>query len=224
MKRLSFFGPRDALSEAVMKQFSAGGVDCRQVEPHEVDFLDKAALSGLVTSQNPDVVVVYPSWRGRGSFLDSSTADWEAMLTANVEAVTYLLQVSRQHLLTRGQGHLLVLSHLSALSPMRGLSLLATGHAALKVLVKMLALELAPHDVPVHGVAVGPEYEGLGLGSSALKRLREDRPAAQRAYQSAAELCELLVSHHLLSLTGQTLAADDGFLLTKRSGESPYAD
>ena len=137
--------------------------------------------------------------------------------------VTYLLQAAGKYFRTKKSGRVIVLSHVSALAPLRGLSLLGTTLSAVSALVKMLALELAPN-VTVNSVALGPLLEGLELSESSAQRLRGDTPLEHDTLSAAAEVCLFLSSEAGRHLTGQTLPVEGGFLLTRGSGISPYAD
>lgn len=222
-RTLLFFGSEDAISEGVVRGFSEQGFVVRQVTGREVDFLDPAQLEHVLGAESPEVVVVYPSWRGHGSFLESTTTEWESSLAQNVEAVTYSLQAAAQQLeyLNKG-GRIIVLSHVASLEPFQGLSILGTTLAAVKVLVKMLALELAPHNITVNAVAMGPGLEGLS--QTAQDRLAADTPFGAETRASLVNLCLFLASEGARHITGQTLNVDGGFLLTRGAGVSPYAE
>lgn len=222
-RTLLFFGSQDALAASVTQHFAEHGFVVEQVTQQDADFLDPTQLERVLSTKNPDVVVVRPSWQGRGSFLESTTREWESALGQNVEAVTYLLQASAQRLEGLGRGgRVIVLSHVAALAPFHGLSLLGTTLAAVTVLVKMLALELAPHQVTVNAVAAGPELEGLSQASRS--RLAADTPLGTDTRSSLASLCLFLASAGAQHITGQTLSVDGGFLLTRGTGLSPYAE
>jgi len=114
-----------------------------------------------------------------------------------------------------------VLSHVAALAPLRGLSLLGTTLSAVSALVKMLALELAPYTT-VNAVALGPLAQGLELSDAAVDKLKEDTPFEQDPLTTAADVCLFLASEAGRHITGQTLPVEGGFLLTRGSGVSPY--
>lgn len=98
---------------------------------------------------------------------------------------------------------------------------MGTTLSAVTVLVKMLALELAP-DVTVNSVAVGPLAAGLKLPDEAVARLVRDTPLGE-GFEAVAEVCLFLASEAARHLTGQTLPVEGGFLLTRGDGVSPYA-
>ena len=221
-RNLIFFGPTDALSEVVINHFAKHGYLVEETTAQEIDFLDPVKLEDFLNTVTPDVVMIYPSWQGRGAFLESTTEQWETAMSQNIEAVTYLLQASAKRLGALGRGgRIIVLSHVAALTPFNGLSILGTTLAAVKALIKMLAVELAPHGVTVNSVAAGPLLEGLPQTSQ--QRLRDDTPLGGDANASLASLCLFLVSGGADHLTGQTLSVEGGFLLTRGPGVSPYA-
>ena len=221
-KTLMFFGPTDALSDAVTNHFARHDYLVERTTGQETDFLDPVKLGALLNTVTPDVVMIYPSWRGRGSFLESTGEQWETAIGQNIEAVTYLLQASAERLGALGKGgRIIVLSHVAALTPFNGLSVLGTTLAAVKALIKMLAVELAPYKITVNSVAAGPLLEGLPQTSQ--QRLKDDTPLGGDANASSASLCLFLASGGADHITGQTLNVEGGFLLTRGSGVSPFA-
>ncbi len=220
LQTLLFFGPEDAVSQSVTAWFATNGFAIDHITPDSNDFLNSGLIGLLLKSVTPYVIMLYPKPLKQGVFLETTTEDWDAALQT-IEAVTYLLQASAQRLNELGRGRILVLSHVAALAPFRGLSLVGTTLTAVTALIKMVALELAPCGVTVNAVAVGPLLEGLPEASKA--RLAADTPLGTDTGLSLAKLCLFLASEAADYITGQTMPVDGGFLLTRGSGLSPYA-
>ena len=226
-KKLVLVGRDDPLSGALLGAFTAHGYACEVLRLEDAGSADSAPLviERRLTDLSPDVVVICPSWRGRGDFLDSSAEAWQEALYENVEVVTYVMQAAANVFkASQKEGRIIVTSHVGALTPFRGLSLLGTTLAAVKALVKMLALELAPIKTTVNSVALGPFMEGLELPDASTDKLKQDTPLQDDMLTAAAEVCLFLASKAGGHLTGQTLPVEGGFLLTRASGGSPYAD
>ena len=223
MKKLLFLGRDDVLSKALLERFETDGFSCQHLVKDAEAYKAISDLEHALSTEQQDVLVVYPPYQGRGRFLDSTASAWEEALSQNVEATTYILQAALKSFSTSSSGgRIIVLNHVSALAPLQGLSLMGTTLSALNALVKMLALELAPHDATVNSVAVGPLAAGLELSQQANERLEQDTPLATDAFEAAADLCLFMCSDSARHLTGQVLRADGGFLLTRGSGVSPY--
>ncbi len=226
-KKLVLVGRDDPLSGALLEAFTTHGYVCQSLRLEDAGSADSITVAAKrhLTVLSPDVVVICPSWRGRGAFLDSSAGEWQEALHENVEVVTYVMQAAADVFkASQKEGRIIVTSHVAALTPFRGLSLLGTTLAAVKALVKMLALELAPLKTTVNSVALGPLVEGLELPDASTDKLRQDTPLQDDMFTAAAEVCLFLASEAGGHLTGQTLPVEGGFLLTRASGGSPYAD
>ena len=224
MKKLLFLGRDDGLRKALLGQFKVEGFSYQHHAKTAEDYKNVSALEQTLITERPDVLIVYPPHQSRGQFLDSTAAEWEEAISQNIEATTFILQAALKIFAgSNSGGRIIVLSHVSALAPMNGLSLMGTTLGALNALVKMLALKLTPHRVTVNSVAVGPLAASLELPQGATERLRQDTPIQVDDFEDAAALCLLLCSDEARHLTGQQLRADGGFLLTRGSGSSPYA-
>lgn len=222
MGTLLFLGPDDALCRAVTDCFAEHSYHVERVTPSQTPS-SPARLESFFNERIPDVVMIRPSWQGRGAFLESTSGEWEEAIAQNIETVTLLLQAAAKRLATlQNGGRILVSSHVAALMPFHGLSLLGTTLAAVTALVKMLALEMAPHGITVNAVAGGPGLEGLPQTSR--ERLHQDIPLKGDAARSLVSLCLFLASEGASHITGQTLSVEGGFLLTRGAGVSPYVE
>lgn len=219
-------GRSEALSQAVADAFERDGYTLRRIDEPTGETADPARWRRALAGCDPEVALVLPGWRGAGALLDTPGALWREALRQNVESVVYALQATARRMIEGERGGTIVLLlHLAALAPLRGLGVLGTSHAALVALVRMMAVDLAPHAVTVHALAVGPLVPGdpaLPADADARARLERDTPRPVDPAEVAA-LCRLLASEAGGALTGATLPAAGGFLLTRGEGASPYA-
>jgi NAD(P)-dependent dehydrogenase (short-subunit alcohol dehydrogenase family) len=221
-KPLLFYGPFDALSRPLLEQFEAQGMTVEALAVSPLEVVNPASARQYFAERSFTTLFIYPGWTMRGAFLSSSAAEWQASLEA-LESLMYLLRAAAERLVALGGGgQLLLLSHLAALTPFQGLSRLGTMLGALRAFIKMMALELAPHRITVHGLALGPGLPGLPAAASA--RLRADTPFGASRPQETVALCKVLLTEAGRQLSGQTLLLDGGFLLTRGSVVSPYAN
>ncbi len=221
------FGPATALSRQLAQHLSNDGWSVQhltyQGEMTSIDPLDKGALEQALNRYQPQVVIIQPAWFKAGRFLDTPYQDWEDALAHNLEAVVYLMQATSSRLEAMKQGgRILLLSHVSGLMPFAGLSTLGTTQAALKALVKMVALELASSGITVNALALAAQDSRLPLSDSAQQQLHRDTPLPDEANQSTLALCKFLISPQAAHLTGLTLPVDGGLLLTATGQPSPF--
>jgi NAD(P)-dependent dehydrogenase (short-subunit alcohol dehydrogenase family) len=219
---LLFYGPLDEVSQPLLRQFEAQGITVVSIESQGLDTQLPEIIRDVFADKTFSTLLIYPGFSKQGEFLSSSSAEWQETIDT-IEVMIYVFNGAAERLVALGGGgHILLLSHVAALTPFHGLSRLGTTLAALKALTKMLALELAPHRITIHGVAIGPELPGLT--DTSVQRLRDDTPFATHSEQATVDFCHFLCTEAGQRLSGQTLALDGGFLLTRGSGLSPYLD
>lgn len=142
----------------------------------------------------------------------ATPADWDALFASNARAPFFLAQAAAPHLKARG-GAIVNLTDIYAERPLRGHSVYCMAKAALLMMTKSLALELAP-DVRVNAVAPGailwPESPGDGAAQDAmLARTPLDRTGTPG---EVAEAVRWLLQDATYS-TGQVLRVDGGRML-----------
>jgi len=138
---------------------------------------------------------------------------WDDLFAVNARAPLFLAQAAAPHLV-RQRGAIVNLTDLHATQPLREHPVYSSAKAALEMVTRSLALELAPH-VRVNAIAPGailwPEQ---GKSEAAKQKLMERTPLDRLGtpHEIASAVRWLLDDAGYI--TGQTLRLDGGRLLT----------
>jgi 3-oxoacyl-[acyl-carrier protein] reductase len=171
-------------------------------------------------------MIVLPGLHLYKRFLDTTDAEWDAVLTRNFERATWAAQAYAQGQIAAGaSGSIVFVSSVAASMPFVDMSAHGTALAALRALARMAAVDLASHHITVNVVEcgwladVGAHAALLGsaearayveAGTPTGRLIRTDELAGACAYLRMAR-----------SVTGGVLTLDGGYSLTRSAGESP---
>ena len=160
---------------------------------YTVDVSDAAAMEAFAKAVQtehgtPDVVVNNAGIGMGGSFLDTTTADWEAVLGVNLMGVVHGCRLFGAQMKERGEGgHIVNLASAAAFTPSRTLPAYATSKAAVLMLSECLRAELASEGIGVSAVCPGFVNTGIakatryvGVSGAEQERLRGN---ADRLYR-----------------------------------------
>ena len=135
------------------------------VHSHGFDVLDadavEAAVAGIEAEVGViDVLVNNAGIQRRATFVDFSSADWQAVMRTNVDSIFTVGQAVARRMVARGRGlgrHRIIniCSVMSELGRPNTAAYTASKGAA-KMLTKAMAIELGPHGINVNGI--GPGY------------------------------------------------------------------
>lgn len=162
-----------------------------------------------------DIVVANAGIYPNTPFLDISEEEWLRVIDVNVNGVFRTCQAAARAMVRQGRGGTIVtLSSGAANHAIWGWSHYCASKAAVVMLTKAMALELAPHDIRVNSVLPGfidVEEGGRHLAESyrqaaraAIPRGRPGRP------EDIANAIVLLASPLADFVTGTTLVVDGG--------------
>ena len=118
----------------------------------------------------------------RGGLEDLDRAQWDAVLGVNLNGVLFTMQEAARHMKKQGSGRIVVTASTAGVGtdPMVGYSYSAT-KAAVIIMVRQAALELAQHGVHVNAIAPGRSAQHRRRRGAdparGLERHRRDRPA-----------------------------------------------
>lgn len=92
------------------------------------------------------------------SLLSMSYHDWNSVMDDNLNSAFLLLQHSANQMRKTGGGSIINIASLSAIFPSREQSHYSSAKAALVMLTKAAAIELAPHNIRVNAISPGLVY------------------------------------------------------------------
>ncbi len=169
-----------------------------------------------------DILVNCAAIYHRGPLLNLSPELFTKMQQMNVEVPLRLIQGLAHHLIERkAPGSIINISSISGLRPAIGSCAHSCAKAALNMLTASAALELAPYQIRVNGIAPGvTETESnepyMKQDPKAWKEMIETIPLKRGGYPSDyAGLVVLLASDASSWLTGVTITCDGGTTISQ---------
>lgn len=176
------------------------------------------SLSGL------DILVTNAGGPPTGPFEHMSDADWLVGHDLTVMSAVRLIRESLPHLVASGRGRIINLTGYGVKEPIRDLVVSDSSRAAVTVMAKTLASDLARRGITVNNLAPGP------ILTDRLREIHEARAAeagidlTEQLASFAGEIpvgrigepsevgkfCAFLASRHAGYITGQTIVIDGG--------------
>ena len=115
-----------------------------------------AGIGALVRDLGPIDVLVNNAAINRRQPIDQlSLADWRALQATNVDGPFLLLRAVLPSMKAQRRGKVINICSLASDLGRPGIAAYATNKGALKMLTRTLAVELAPHNIQVNGIAPG---------------------------------------------------------------------
>ncbi len=171
-----------------------------------------AAFGGL------HVVVNNAAVNRRGPILDMDHVTWDWIMRLDLRAPYFLAQRAARQMIAQGAGGSIVsISSLNALYGLEQVSVYGPAKAGLSQLMRVMALEWAPHGIRANAIAPGfmdtplaaPVWADADVHRWILNRVPTGRPGRPDELIGA---CLLLASDAGSFITGQTLVVDGGVL------------
>lgn len=203
------------------------------VETHVVDIADRAKLTQIVDAVAErhgrlDVAVANagisagPGFQfgPAGGLVAASPERWDEVIAVNLSGTFATMQAAARHMIARKSGRIVAVASIAGLGaePNVGYAY-AASKAAVVNLVRQAAVELAPHNVLVTGIAPGPFRTNIGGGRIA-------DPAVAKYFEALVPLRRiaepdeikglalLLASPASSYMTGITIPIDGGATAT----------
>lgn len=176
----------------------------------------KAALD--TTEQRlgtPDIVVCNAGATGGQPFLEMDPAVWSHVIDVNLHGVFHLGQEAAQRLVSAGKpGSIINISSICAVSSFKGLTHYSASKAAVDQLTRVMAHELAEHNIRVNALAPGylmtdmvSDYYATPAGQKDLQALPLQRVGELRELDG---VLLLLASEASSYMSGSVVTADAG--------------
>ena len=193
------------------------GIECRA---YAGDVRDRSSVQAIVDGAaadlgTPTIVVpnagIYPNT----PFLDLADDEWDRVMDTNVKGAFLTCQIAARAMIASGQGGTIVtLSSGAANHAIWGWSHYCASKAAVVMLTKAMALELAPHDIRVNAILPGyidvPEG-GAHLAESYKDAARSAIPRGRPGEPADIANAVLMLASPLADfVTGTTLVVDGG--------------
>lgn len=213
------------LAAAAEKLLATGAA----VETHVVDIAEREALSQLVdaiAARHGRLDIAFANagissgpgfaFGPAGGLLAATPEKWDRVVAVNLTGNFVTMQAAARHMIPRRSGRIVVVASIAGLmaEPNVGYSYAAT-KAAVVNLVRQAAVELAPHDVLVTGIAPGPFRTNISGGRindpNVRRHFEEMVPLARVAEPDEIKgLALLLASPASSYMTGITIPIDGG--------------
>ncbi len=150
-------------------------------------------------------------------FLETSEADWEAVVRTNLTGVFLSCQAAARQMAKQGHGgRIITIASVAAERPSAYMAAYHAAKAGVKMLTKVMALELAQHRITCN--AIGPGVIDTPLASNLVQAIkasgREFAPLGRVGEpKDVADLALFLASDEAAYITGDLIFVDGGLAL-----------
>lgn len=165
-----------------------------------------------------DVLVSNAGVLEKASVLDLTEESWDRMFRVNVKGAFLAAQAAARHMAAAGSGRIVFVASTAALMAEPQLAAYASAKGAVVSLTRVMALELAVHNITVNVVVPGTTVSGMTSSYAndpdALRRVLKRYPLGRlgRPEDTAAAVA-FLASEDTGWITGQTLVVDGGCMI-----------
>ncbi len=210
-----------AKAEAVCEVIRAGG---GTASAYTADVRSAEAVAELVSKVCRDhggldilinsAGVYYPTIVG-----ESSESDTDRMIDINIKGVWNCINAAVPKLKERGGGKIVNVSSVAAYVGIEGFAIYCASKAAIKMMTRSLACDLAPFDININAIAPGNTETPMNEGFRTDPANAEYLAAMEKATpsnttfsgpQEIAGLALFLVSETSRAMHGSTVLADEG--------------
>ncbi|MBM3345211.1 MAG: SDR family oxidoreductase [Betaproteobacteria bacterium] len=195
----------------------AAAITCDNTQLQQVE----SALAQAVAAFGPVSVLVANAGGAAGErtpFLDLTPDQWQGMIARNLTGSFHCGLAFARHMRTHGGGSIVFTSSIAAEFAAPELSHYAAAKGGIRMLMRGMALELAPHGIRVNAVAPGvvltPGNRDIITAPAVMAHFRELVPLGRVA--EAAELAGAVIylaSDAASYTTGATITVDGGLTL-----------
>ena len=210
-------GQREAAEAICADVRAAGG----EADAFEADVSSEADADALVRHAVErfgalDVLVNNAGIEKAQPFVDTPVADWERIIRVNLLGAFLCARAAARAMIAAGRGGRIVnVSSVHEDLAMPNNAPYAASKGGIRMLMRTIALELAPHGITVNDVAPGaiatPINQDVRTDSDKRDQLLEEIPLGRVGQpEEIAALCAYLASNAAAYVTGATLVIDGG--------------
>jgi glucose 1-dehydrogenase len=206
----------DAL-EAQIRAFGVGVIGV-QADVSKLDDLNRLINSAVEHFGRIDIMVNNAGIETRTSILDTSEAEYEKVLSINLKSAFFGTQLAaRQMIKQGGGGRIINMTSIHEDWPMPGNIPYCLSKGGMRMLTRTAALELAPHNILVVGVAPGAVATPMNLSTmtdpALMQKLNAAIPLGRLAKtEEIASVVAFLAGDGASYITATTIIADGGMM------------
>ena len=191
-----------------------------QAIPIAVNVADPASVSALVAAAKNafgriDILVNNAGVGGNTPFLDTTLDEWNRIIGINLTGAFLVAQAVAREMVRTGGGKIVNIASLSGQRGGNGRAAYGSAKAGLELLTKVMAVELAEHNINVNNIAPGAiETEMAKFAHDEATRAAYNYLIPVHRYGSPEEIADaavFLCSDESRYVHGHTLNVDGGF-------------
>ncbi len=204
-------------ADYAVKKIIDEGYPCKAIigDSSNVAFIQKMVNFGVSSFGSVDIVVANAGITTFGNFLTYEIGSFQRLMEVNLQGSFFLAQAAaKQMIVQKKGGRILFMSSVTGHQAHPNLSAYGMTKAALEMLAKSLAVELAEHQITVNAIAPGatitertlqidPEFVPMWEKLTPTRKINKTEDIANAAL--------FFLSPHSRQITGQSLIIDGGW-------------
>ena len=207
---------REGAEEATAGLKKQGG----RAVPVVVNVADPASVAAMVKSTTDalgriDILINNAGVGGNTPFLDIGLEEWNRIISINLTGAFLVAQAVAREMVKGGGGKIVNIASLSGQRGGHGRAAYGSAKAGLELLTKVMAVELAPHNINVNNIAPGAiETEMAKFAHDQATRAAYNYLIPMTRYGTPEEIADaavFLCSDESRYVHGHTLNVDGGF-------------
>jgi glucose 1-dehydrogenase len=207
-------------TDALEAKIRALGVDVIgvQADVSKLDDLNRLISSAVEHFGRIDVLVNNAGIETRTSILDTSEAEYEKVLNINLKSAFFATQLAAKQMIKQGGGGRIInMTSIHEDWPMPGNIPYCLSKGGMRMLTRTAALELAPHNILVVGVAPGAVATPMNLSTTTnpalMQKLNDAIPLGRMAKpEEIASVVAFLAGDGASYITATTIITDGGMM------------
>ncbi|WP_298952782.1 3-oxoacyl-ACP reductase family protein [uncultured Methylobacterium sp.] len=199
---------------------AAAGLEGGRAMAVAVDVADAGSVQAMIDAilaahGRVDILMNNAGVGGNTPFLETSLADWNRIVGINLTGAFLVAQACAREMVKSGGGKIVNIASLSGQRGGNGRAAYGSAKAGLELLTKVMAVELAEHDINVNNIAPGAiETEMAKFAHDQATRAAYNYLIPMTRYGTPDEIADaavFLCSDESRYVHGHTLNVDGGF-------------